>query len=108
MAFEREQRESERFPVNMGSTCVLASPVAEDFGPVRLKNISQQGIGLITSKKLEVGSLLAVKLANAAKNAVKTMLVRITHVTPQPGNTYLIGGTLDTPLTYEELCAFVM
>ncbi len=52
--------------------------------------------------------LLAVKLANPVKNITKTLLVRIAHVTPQPGSSYLIGGTLDSPLTYEELCLFVM
>lgn len=108
MAIEKEQRESERFPINSSSACVLVSPVAEDFGAVRVKNLSNNGIGLISSKKVEVGALLAVKLANSAKKVAKTLLVRITHVTAQPGNTYLIGGTLDTPLTYDELCAFVM
>src|SRR5205085_1795782 len=101
-------REAERFPVNASSVCVLASPVAEDFGPIRVKNLSIRGIGLISSKSLEIGSLLAVKLANSAKNFTKTLLVRVAHVTPQPGNSYLIGGTLDTPLTYEELCMFVI
>jgi hypothetical protein len=57
---------------------------------------------------VEAGVLLAVKLANPVKNVTKTMLVRVTHVTPQPGGAFLIGGTLDTPLTYEELCVFVM
>lgn len=108
MAFDKEQRESERFPVNANSSCVLAGPVATDFGPVRVKNVSNNGIGLITSKKVEVGTLLAVKLANPAKNFAKTMLVRIAHVTQQPGNTFLVGGTLDTPLTYEELTMLVM
>ena len=108
MALEKEQREAERFPVNATSSCVLASPVAEDFGAVRVKNVSNKGIGLITSKSLAVGSLLAVKLANTAKNITKTMLVRVAHVTAQAGGTYLIGGVLDTPLTYEELCVFVM
>ncbi|MBI3823722.1 MAG: PilZ domain-containing protein [Planctomycetes bacterium] len=108
MAFDKEQREEERFPVNAGSACVLAAPVSEDFGPVRVKNLSNKGIGLITSKKVEVGALLAVKLANAARKVTKTLLVRVTHATPQAGGSYLIGGTLDPPLTYEELTVFVM
>src|ERR1700692_1945845 len=107
MAIEKEQREAERFPVHATSACVLASPVTEDFGPVRIKNISNKGIGLLTSKSMEPGALLAVKLGNTAKNITKTMLVRVTHVTPQPGGSFLVGGVLDTPLTYEELCVFV-
>jgi hypothetical protein len=108
MGVEKEQREAERFPANASSTCALAAPVGEDLGPIRFKNLSLQGIGLVTSKKVDVGALLAVKLVNPAKKVTKTLLVRVAHVTPQPGNTFLVGGTLDPPLTYEELCQFVM
>ena len=108
MAFEKEQREAERFPSGPNVACVFASPVVEDFGPIRIKNISMTGIGLLSNKTLVVGMRLTVKLTNSAKNASRTMLVRVAHVTPQPGGVFLIGGTLDTPLTYEELCLFVM
>ena len=108
MAFEKEQREFERMSVNDGTACILASPVLEDFGPVRIKNLSLAGIGLITPQSLSVGLLLAVKIANPAKKISKTMLARVAHVTPQAGDTFLVGCVLDTPLTYEELCAYVM
>jgi hypothetical protein len=108
MAFDKEQRESERLAVNSTTTCEFASPVLEDFGPVRIKNLSLKGIGLVCSEALAAGMVLAVKLVNPAKSASKTTLVRVVHVTPQAGGTYLVGGTLDTPLTYEELCLFVM
>ncbi len=108
MAFEKEQRESERFPVTPSAACVFASPVLEEYTPPRLRNISTKGIGLIASQALEVGLMMVVKLANPAKNFTKTMLVWVAHVTPQPGGSYLIGCTLDAPLTYEELCMLVM
>jgi|GEM_PF-4523290 len=57
---------------------------------------------------LERGLLLAVGLANQSKSFAKTVLVRVMHVTPQPGGTYLVGGTFETPLTYDELRAMVM
>jgi hypothetical protein len=34
--------------------------------------------------------------------------VRVAHCTAQPGGAFLVGGVLDVPLTYEELCIFVM
>jgi hypothetical protein len=108
MAFEREKRCEERFPASGSAACVFASPLVEDFGPVKIKNVSLKGVGLITSKPPDVGSLLAVKLANSAKNFTKTALVRVIHVTPQPGGIFSIGGDWDTPLTYEELCNLVM
>ncbi len=108
MAFEKENREAERFPVNANANCVFVSPVVDEFGPVKIKNISTTGVGLIASKKPAIGDLLVVKLANAAKQYTKMLLVRVVHVTEQRGGIFLIGATLDAPLTYEELCIFVM
>jgi hypothetical protein len=108
MPFEKDQRQEERLAVNAHTACAFASPVLEDFGPVRIKNVSLKGIGLICNEQVAAGMLMAVKITNAAKNLSKNLLVRVAHVTPQPGNTYLVGGTIDPPLTYEELCMFVM
>jgi hypothetical protein len=36
------------------------------------------------------------------------MMVRVMHVTSQQGGTFLVGGSFETPLTYDELCAMVM
>ena len=104
----KDQRASQRFPPNGNSGCDFASPVLEDFGPVRLKNLCLEGVGLIVPERLEPGLLLAVNLVNQAKGFSRTYLVRVVHSTVQPGGTYLIGGTFANPLTYEELCMFVM
>jgi hypothetical protein len=82
--------------------------VLEDFPPVKLKNISKQGIGLIASQSLSPGLLLTVTLVNPAKSFTKNVMVRVAHCTAQPGGAFLVGGVLDVPLTYEELCIFVM
>ena len=103
MSEQNDRRVSERFPVNAQTACDFLSPVLEDFGAVRIKNVSTEGIGLIVSQQMERGLLLAVSLANRSKSFAKTMLVRVMHCTPQPGGTYLVGGTFETPLTYDEL-----
>jgi PilZ domain len=108
MSFENEKRCEDRFPVGDNSSCVFASPVLDDFGPVKLKNISLRGVGLVTNEKLSVGLMLAVKLANRSLNFSKTALARVVHVTPLPGNSYLIGCEWDTPFTYDEFKFFVM
>jgi hypothetical protein len=108
MTERKDQRAVERFPINTFSSCDFVSPVLEDFGPLRVKNISTDGIGLISSQALEAGLLLAVNLVNPTKDFSKTILVRVVHSTPQPGGTYLIGGIFNTALTYEELCVLVM
>jgi hypothetical protein len=79
----------------------------ENFGAARIKNISNEGIGVIVSKKVDAGTLLAVNLVNRARTFNKTVIVRVAHVTPAGGG-FLIGGTFQTPLTYEELRTMVM
>jgi hypothetical protein len=107
MADPKDRRAQERFPVNADTNCSFASPVVENFGPVRLKNLSMDGIGMQVTKKVDPGTLLAVTLANPAKGFSKTVLIRVVHSTPEGGG-YLIGGTFNTPLTYQELTTLVL
>jgi hypothetical protein len=110
MANSQEKRGAERFDVRPDVSCTFASPVLEDFGPVKIKNVSTSGVGLLLSEPVETDMLLVVTLANTAKKFTKNALVRVVHVTftPQSGGDYLVGGTFDTPLTYEELTKLVM
>jgi hypothetical protein len=102
-----DRRTAERFQVNADTTCSFVSPVVEDFGPAKIKNISMDGIGLLMARRVEVGALVAVTLTNPAKNFAKTVLVRVAHATAQPGGC-LVGGTFSAPLSYQELSAMVM
>jgi hypothetical protein len=102
-----DRRAVERFPVNADTNCTFVSPVVEDFGFVRVKDISLAGIGLLIARKVEVGALLAITVANPAKSFQKTVLARVVHVTPVFGM-FQVGGTFEVPLRYEELSALVM
>jgi hypothetical protein len=102
-----DRRATDRFAVNSGAACTFASPVVEDFGAVRIMNVSMDGVGLWVTRVVESGSLLAIALANPAKGIAKTALVRVTHVVSEPGG-YYVGGTFLTPLTYQEMTALVM
>jgi glucose uptake protein GlcU len=108
MSEYQEKRAAERLPVADHVACVFASPVLEDFGKVKIKNISSTGIGLIVTEPVASGMQLVIKLVNPAKAFSKTMLIRVIHVTPQSGGLQLVGGSLEPPLTYEELCQLVM
>lgn len=93
--------------VSAAVSCSFVSPVVEDFGAGKIKDISMQGIGLILARKVDVGVTLAVTLTNAGKSFTKTVLVKVVHATPQPGGT-LVGGTFTTPLSYQDLTSLVM
>jgi hypothetical protein len=110
MADSTDRRAAERFAVSAGAGCTFAGRVAEDLGPVKLRDVSMSGVGLLVSRRVEVGSLLVLGLATApgAANAVaKTVLVRVAHVTAVPGG-FLVGGTFAEPLSYQEFTALVM
>jgi len=108
MSDRKEQRAAERFPINTTTSCDFASPVLEDFPTPRVKNVSTDGIGLISSDALAVGLMLVINLANPSKNFSKTLRARVVHCTEQAGGNYLIGGNFVTPLTYDELRILVM
>lgn len=102
-----ERRAAERFPVSATTTCPFLSPVLEDLGPIRVKDISLAGVSVLVPQPLEVGMLLAVTLANPVQAFRKTVLVRVAHCTPSKG-LFLVGGNFDAPLRYEELKALVL
>lgn len=103
-----DRRQSERFPVTADTTCHFAGQVAEDLGSVRIKNVSMEGIGLVVGKSVKPGAVLVVGITNKAKSFNRVMLVRVVHVTAQVGGTFLVGGTFETPLTYQDLTTLVM
>ncbi len=107
MAKPGDRRATERFPINADTSCPFLSPVTEDFGQTKIRDISMHGIGLVVSRRVEPGSLLAIVLANPARGFNKTVLVRVAHTTPL-GGSYLVGGTFTTPLTYQEMSTLVL
>src|SRR4051794_26034113 len=107
MTERADRRTTERFPVNADACCPMISPVVEDFGPVKIRDVSMHGVGLLVSRRVEPGALLAVVLANPSKGFTKTALVRVAHVTGL-GGSFLVGGTFVTPLTYQEMSTLVL
>jgi hypothetical protein len=107
MADTTDRRAAERMPVGPGTACAFAAPVGEGIGAVRVRDASLAGVGLVTHRKVEVGATLVVTLTNPDRGFAKTVLVKVTHVTPVPGG-FLVGGLFDAPLTYQELTTLVM
>jgi len=106
MADSEDRRASERIPVNAGTTCTFAGKV-EDIGPVKIRDVSMQGVGLVLMKTIPIGTNIVLTLSNSGKGFAKTMMVKVAHVTPIPGG-FLAGGSFQEPLTYQELTSLVM
>src|SRR3982074_1122106 len=99
MADARDRRAAERMAVNAGTSCGFAGPVTEDFGPAKIRDVSMEGVGLLLTRQVAVGTMLAVTILNPAQKLSKTVLVRVAHVTTAHGG-YLVGGTFAETLTY--------
>jgi hypothetical protein len=106
MADSKDRRAAERMTVNAGTSCGFAGPV-EDFGTSKIRDVSMEGIGILMTRQVAVGTLLAVTIVNATQKLSKTVLVRVAHVTAVHGG-FLVGGTFTEQLTYQELTALVM
>lgn len=103
-----DRRAAERFPVNQDTRCTFAAPLGTELGPTRVQNVSTDGIGLLVTQRVEVGTQLAICVTTGNKGFSRTLLIQVAHVTQQAGGSYLVGGSFTTPLTYEELTALVM
>jgi hypothetical protein len=102
-----DRRAAERMAVNSGTECAFAAPVGEEIAATRIRDVSMEGVGLVSMKRLEIGTLLVIGLANPQRGIAKTMLVRVAHVTPIPGG-FLVGGDFLEPLNYQEFTSLVM
>jgi hypothetical protein len=107
MAGPADRRASERMPVNRGTSCAYVGRVIDDIGPVKIRDVSLEGIGMVLMKSVPAGSMLVVGLSNPDKGFIKTVIVEVAHVTPITG-AFLVGGTFLEPLTYQELTTLVM
>lgn len=103
-----ERRAAERFPVSADARCQFVAPVGQELGPARIKNVSSDGIAVLLNRRVEPGATLAVTVTIQGKTFNRTLLVKVAHVTPQAGGSFLVGGSFSPPLTYEELTALVM
>src|SRR5688572_8535151 len=101
------RRKSERIPVTEVTKCEFAAKIGEELPAVRIRDVSMEGIGVILTESMNVGETLTLRIENKQKSFSKLVLVRVAHATPL-GGSFLIGGTFDVPLTYQELTCLVM
>ena len=107
MSDSADRRAAERIGVNPGTRCAFVGRVVDDVGPVKVRDVSMEGIGLVLLRSVPAGTVLSVGLVNPDRGFNKTVMVQVAHVTPIPGG-FLVGGSFVEPLTYQELTTLVM
>lgn len=107
MAEQVDRRVMERYKVSADVSCPFVSPVLEDFGTVKIRDVSMHGVGLVMHHHVEPGIVLTVALVNPARDFNKMVLARVVHITPL-GSGFLVGCSFLTPLTYQEMSALIL
>jgi hypothetical protein len=102
----QERRATVRYSSPLQACCGPAPAHGVSTWRVPIRDVSELGIGLIFRYPHDLKSLLSVDLADAAGNLVRTVLARVVHITPLPGDTWVIGCSFVTELEDEVLRRF--
>jgi hypothetical protein len=68
-----------------------------------VRNVSQSGIGLITRRRLEPGSVLTLNLFNAQRNIAFRVWMRVVYVKAQADGLFQVGGPFTAEISQEEV-----
>jgi len=102
---ETERRGAPRFPSDQDVLCHPAITGADTALMVQVKNVSESGLGLLTEKRFEPGTVVVLWLDAAAPRPVY-VLARVVRVAPQSGRMWDVGCVFFGELSAEELDAF--
>lgn len=89
----RERRRAPRYPCQLQTACVVISLTAPVLLTVRVRDLSQTGIGLVLANRLAPGTFLAVKLQGGRHPYPRVLRAQVMHATPQGGDrrTWVMG-----------------
>jgi hypothetical protein len=102
-----DRREALRFAIQRETASHLIAAVGETFWPARVIDLSARGLRLLLRRRFEPGKLVLVELANGRRVFSCALVVRVTHVTPQPEGAYLMGAEFSRKLSQPELMALM-
>jgi hypothetical protein len=102
-AQKRERRASVRLESNAKGHCQSLSLRRETGWEAVVRDISCSGIGLLLPRRFEVGTLLAIELAEKVEGKKHLLIARVAHATQQPEGNWLIGAAFMSPLTEDEV-----
>jgi hypothetical protein len=95
-----------RFSCDLTTVCRSVEETSEFRLSVRVLEISQGGIKLLSSRPFEVGALLSVELPGSREPDCCTVLAYVLRVVPQEDGECVVGCQFATELTAEEIEPF--
>ena len=82
----RDRRRTARYLCELRTACVVISLTEPVLLSARVRDISQNGIGLLLPSRVQPGSFLAVKLQGPRDERPRIMRCRVVRIVAQPGS----------------------
>jgi hypothetical protein len=103
-ARRKDRRSRVRHPSRSKFRARLKRATEEGTWLATVRNISAEGIGLVTNRPFKAGMSLTMELPTDPKLMGKPVLIQVMHAKHQPGtNNWVVGGTFSRKLTHQEL-----
>lgn len=102
-----ERRAHVRYPCEFDSSCSPISAARGSQWTGKVRDISQGGIGIILSRRFELGTLLSVEIQEPDGRSSGSLLARVVHVTPHSSGGWAVGCCFTSELSEEEVKNFV-
>jgi len=99
-----ERRAAARFASVREASC---SPLAErqTVLPVRVRDVSANGIGLVSRRRFERGTILLLQVKEEGDASSPLLIGKVVHVTAQADGDWLVGCALIRALAQADLRA---
>ncbi len=101
-----ERRVWIRYPSRGNAACQPASQPDDERQSARVDNISRGGIGLVTPREFEPGTLLLVELPGSTDESPAMALAYVIHVSARPGGEWSLGCSFAAELSDEDMERF--
>lgn len=101
----KECRFWERFPCNLETSCqpVAARHDGDPTWSATIQDVSAGGVGLVVTRRFERGTGLSIEVPASGDEPSNVLLARVAHVGALPDRKWLLGCTLISELSDDEL-----
>jgi hypothetical protein len=97
-----EKRKSVRFEPKGPPPRLIANLKGDPY-PAKVRNISAGGISILTSRPVQLDTVIEVSLFNKSRNFDCTVPLRAIYLIDSPEGTYILGGAFTRELSDEEV-----
>jgi hypothetical protein len=106
-AITSDRRAAARFASIREASC---SPLAERHTvlPVRVKDVSANGIGLVSERRFERGTILLLQIRDESQACSPLLVGKVVHVTAQADGHWHIGCALTRALAHADVLALTI